>query len=114
MFQPFNQEAPALGNQYDEDRVLRSYLRRALPPEVMAAIEPALRELGELSGGELYQMQLADRLNEPTLTQWDAWGNRVDQIEITPLWQQAERLAASVNGVKSVSNEIKIVRQPAK
>jgi acyl-CoA dehydrogenase len=93
-YQPFNQEAPALGNQYDEDRVLRSYLRRALPPAVLAAIEPALREMGELSGGELYQMQLADRLNEPTLTQWDAWGNRVDQIEITPLWRRAERLAA--------------------
>lgn len=93
-FQPFNQQAPALGNQYDEDRVLRSYLRRALPSAVLAAIEPALREMGELSGGELYQMQLADRLNEPTLTQWDAWGNRVDQIEITPLWRRAERLAA--------------------
>lgn len=93
-YQPFNQAPPALGNQYDEDRVLRSYLRRALPSDVLAAIEPALRELGELSGGELYQMQLADRLNEPTLTQWDAWGNRVDQIEITPLWRRAERLAA--------------------
>lgn len=28
--------------------------------------------------------------------------------------EQAERLAASVDGVKSVRNEIKIVRQPAK
>ncbi len=30
-FEPFNQPAPALGNQYHDDRVLRSYLRRALP-----------------------------------------------------------------------------------
>ena len=36
-------------------------------------------------------MQLADRLNEPRLTQWDAWGNRIDQIELTPLWRRAER-----------------------
>ncbi len=92
--QPFNQPPPTLGNQYDEDRVLRSYLRRVLPPEAMVGIEPALRELGDLAGVQLYQMQLADRLNEPVLTQWDAWGNRIDHIEVTPLWKEAEKLAA--------------------
>ena len=90
----FNQEAPALGNQYVEDRVLRSYLRRALPAEVLAAVEPDLHAMGALAGGELYAMQLADRLNEPRLTQWDAWGERIDQIELTPLWREAKRLAA--------------------
>ncbi len=92
--QPFNQPPPQLGNQYDDDRVLRSYLRRYLPVEVLTAVEPALREMGALSGGELYALQLADRLNEPFLTQWDAWGDRIDRIDITPLWQRAERLAA--------------------
>jgi acyl-CoA dehydrogenase len=92
--QPFNQPPPALGNQYDDDRVLRSYLRRALPEDVRREIEPSLSELGRLAGGELYQLQLADRLAEPTLTQWDAWGKRVDRIEVTPLWRRAERLAA--------------------
>jgi acyl-CoA dehydrogenase len=94
MTQPFNQAPPALGNQYDEDRVLRSYLRRVLPEAVHRAIEPSLVELGRLAGGELYALQVADRLNEPTLTQWDAWGQRVDRIEITRLWRRAERLAA--------------------
>ena len=93
-FQPFNQPAPRLGNQYDTDRVLRSYLRRKLPPDALAAVEPALREMGELAGAELYDLQLADRLNEPVLTQWDAWGERIDRIEVTPLWQRAEQLAA--------------------
>ena len=50
--------------------------------------------MGELAGGQLYALQLADRLNEPVLTQWDAWGNRVDRIEVTPLWRAAEQLAA--------------------
>src|SRR5262245_17925920 len=94
MIQSFNQPAPTLGNQYDDDRVLRSYLRRALPEDMLRAVEPSLVELGRLAGGELYQLQLADRLNEPTLTQWDAWGQRVDRIEVTPLWRRAERLAA--------------------
>lgn len=94
LFQPFNQPAPRLGNQYDTDRVLRAYLKRRLPPEMLTAVEPALREMGELAGGELYDLQLADRLNEPALTQWDAWGERIDRIDVTPLWRRAERLAA--------------------
>ena len=82
MIEPFNQPPPQLGNQYDDDRVLRSYLRRALPPALLAAVEPQLKEMGELAGGELYQLQMADRLNEPVLTQWDPWGNRIDQIAL--------------------------------
>ena len=91
---PFNQPAPQLGNQYSDDRVLRSYLARVLPAGMLAAIEPELIELGELAGGELYGLQIADRLNEPVHTPWDAWGNRVDHIEVSPLWKNAERLAA--------------------
>ena len=91
---PFNQPAPQLDNQYTSDRVLRSYLARVLPAGMLAAIEPELIELGELAGGELYGLQIADRLNEPVHTPWDAWGNRVDHIEVSPLWKKAERLAA--------------------
>src|SRR5215213_6636323 len=91
---PFEQTPPNLGNQYEDDRVLRSYLARVLPSEMLKEIEPSLSEMGEMAGGSLYRMQLADRLNEPVLTQWDAWGNRIDHIELTPLWQVAERLAA--------------------
>lgn len=90
----FAQAAPALGNQYTGDRALRSCLSRALPAEVLSAIEPGLTAMGELAGGELYQLQLADRRNEPVLTQWDAWGNRIDQVDPTSLWRRAERIAA--------------------
>jgi len=90
----FFQDPPALDNQYRSDRVLRSYLARTLPDDVRRAIEPALDEMGELAAGPLYQLQLADRLNEPVLTQWDAWGKRIDRIEVSPLWRRAARIAA--------------------
>jgi alkylation response protein AidB-like acyl-CoA dehydrogenase len=93
---PFTQPPPELTNQYTSDRVLRAYLRRALPAQVLAAVEPELEELGALAGGELYRMQLADRLNEPRHTPWDAWGNRIDLVEVSPLWQRAEKLAAEM------------------
>lgn len=89
----FQQSPPSLGNQYEDDRVLRSYLARVLPVAMLSEIEPSLREMGRLAGGYLYRMQLADRLNEPRLTQWDAWGNRIDHVEVTPLWREAERIA---------------------
>ena len=90
----FIQTPPELGNQYRDDRVLRSYLARTLAADVRADIEASLDVMGGLAGGELYRMQLADRENEPALVQWDAWGNRVDRIEVSPLWREAEHIAA--------------------
>jgi len=89
----FCQTAPQLGNQYDDDRLLRSLIRRRFADRLDEAEEP-LREMGDLSGGELYELQLQDRLNEPRLVQWDAWGKRVDSIELSPLWRKLEPLAA--------------------
>src|SRR5689334_3012479 len=103
---PFEQAPPTLGNQYEDDRVLRSVLARVCPPEMLREIEPSLLEMGRLAGGELYQLQLADRLNEPRLTQWDAWGNRVDQIELTAVWRRAELIAVE-HGVVATAYERK-------
>jgi alkylation response protein AidB-like acyl-CoA dehydrogenase len=94
MSEVFVQAAPQLGNQYRDDAFLRSYLQRKMPATTLSTIAPELDQLGELAGGELYSLQLADRENEPTLVQWDAWGNRVDRIEVTPLWQRAAQIAA--------------------
>ena len=90
----FVQESPRLANTYAGDDLLGTYLEWKLGPELLAAMEPGLLELGELAAGTLCELQRADRLNEPTLTQWDAWGSRIDRIELTPLWREAERLAA--------------------
>jgi acyl-CoA dehydrogenase len=103
---PFVQSPPRLGNQYTADRALRSYLSRALPADVLAEIEPGLSAMGERAGGELYRFQLADRENEPMLTQWSAWGVRVDRIEVSPLWREAERIAAE-QGLVAIAYERK-------
>lgn len=102
----FVQQPPELGNQYTADRALRSYLARALHAGMLAEIEPGLIVMGEFAGGELYRFQLADRKNEPVLTQWDAWGNRVDRIEVSPLWGEAERIAAE-QGLVAIAYERK-------
>jgi hypothetical protein len=42
----FFQEPPRLGNQYDDDRVLRAFLRHHVAEDVLAKVEPGVRSLG--------------------------------------------------------------------
>ncbi|WP_243664786.1 hypothetical protein [Rhodothermus marinus] len=71
----FAQEPPRLDNTYEADSLLRGYLARALPAEVLREIEPELQELGALAGGPLYRLQLEDRTSEPVHIPWSAWVN---------------------------------------
>lgn len=90
----FIQSPPQLGNQFQDDWWLRAWLDAELPAALLQAERPLLDEIGQRAGGEWYALQQADRLNEPRLTQWDPWGERIDRIELTPLWQQAKAWAA--------------------
>lgn len=90
----FTQSAPALANQYLDDRLLRSLLRRVLPNQMLQEIEPDLTDFGERVASEFHQAQLADHAFEPQLTQFDAFGNRIDRISVSPFWQQAGSIAA--------------------
>jgi len=91
--QPFVQPAPRPWNAISDDWLLRSYLARCLPADMQRDVAGDLAELSALATGRLWDLQLADRNNEPTLVHWDAWGNRVDRIELTPLWREAEQIA---------------------
>ena len=84
----FFQDPPRLGNQFDDDAQLASWIARFVPEAT-----GELRALGDLTV-EMYGKQLLDRDNEPELVQWDAWGNRIDRIEVSPLWHEAQVLAA--------------------
>ncbi len=90
----FFQTPPELGNQFTEDPLLLSYLDRVLPEGMRAEIAPQMSALGELMGGDMYRQSLAERADEPKLVTWDAWGTRIDHIELTPLWKRAARIAA--------------------
>ena len=84
----FFQDPPRLGNQFDDDPMLPTWIARHVP-----AVADELRGLGDIAV-TFYGKQLADGLNDPVLTQWDAWGHRVDRIDVSPLWVEAQVLAA--------------------
>ncbi|MDF2691957.1 MAG: putative acyl-CoA dehydrogenase [Labilithrix sp.] len=102
----FYQTPPELGNTYLVDGVLRRYLRNTLSGDVLSRVEAELTDLGELAGGELYREALATYRDEPRLDQWDAWGHRVDHIELTPLWKKAQRITAE-RGIVATAYEKK-------
>ncbi|NCT68410.1 MAG: acyl-CoA dehydrogenase [Rhodanobacteraceae bacterium] len=89
----FIQTAPQLGNQFRDDRVLRAFLDHALPSSVRAAIESDLDALGAHAAQAWHEARERTP-SEPLLTQWDAWGTRIDRIETTPVWQHGAALAA--------------------
>ena len=90
---PFFQEPPRLNNQFDDDPLLPSWIARHVPERHHGEIASELHQLGDLAV-TYYAKQLLDRENEPVLTQWDAWGNRIDRIEVTQLWKEAAKIAA--------------------
>lgn len=90
----FTQSPPELANPYLTDRVLQSVMRRSLPHALFEHFHEEAFELGQIIADELYPQQLAERLIEPRHIPFDAWGRRVDHIELTPLWQRMPALTA--------------------
>jgi acyl-CoA dehydrogenase len=101
---PFVQPAPRPWNACRDDWLLRSFIERKLPPEVARELAPEFVELSALAADPLWDFQLADRKNEPTLTHWDAWGNRIDRVELTPLWREAQGIAVRF-GLTAIPHE---------
>ncbi len=90
----FFQDAPVLANQYRDDPLLRAYLGRALPPDVLRDVEPSLERMGELAAGPLRELALAHRREEPEHVAFDAWGRRVDDVRVNEAWRTYARVAA--------------------
>jgi acyl-CoA dehydrogenase len=90
----FFQHGPTLGNQYDDDVLLRELLARRVPEDVRRAIEPSLVEMGALAAGRLLELSQHARGQEPVLVPFDAWGRRVDEIQVPPAWKEYARVAA--------------------
>src|SRR6202162_1198592 len=91
----FFQEPPRLGNQYDDDALLRAYLRWRLPPKMLADIEPDLHRLGDRAGTDIFALGEAAEASPPRHVPYDAWGRRIDRIETSDAWRELDRISAT-------------------
>ena len=91
----FIQEAPRLGNQYDDDGLLRGYLRWRLPATMLTEIEPGLRRLGDRVATDILALGEQAEASPPRHVPYDAWGRRLDRIETSAAWRELDRISAS-------------------
>jgi acyl-CoA dehydrogenase len=96
----FFQAAPRLRNTYTSDALLRESLDR-LSRELHEGERSQLFGLGELAAGDLFDLIRSDQNDEPQLTHFDAWGLRIDHIELSKLWQRAMPMASEFGLVAS-------------
>jgi alkylation response protein AidB-like acyl-CoA dehydrogenase len=101
----FIQEPPELGNQFEDDVVLKNYLHRQLDDSNYDSESDRLAELGRLAGEDLYELQMSTLDEEASLQRWSPWGDRIDKIQHTRVWQEAESVAREFRLVGSGYDE---------
>ncbi|BFZ04646.1 hypothetical protein BsWGS_07685 [Bradybaena similaris] len=90
----FFQARPVLHNQYLQDSLLVSYLRRHVSTEHWTSISADLEQFGDRVAGEIYNLSLQMEAEQPRLEQIDAWGNRVDQLITSSAWKKMKEISA--------------------
>jgi acyl-CoA dehydrogenase len=84
---PFFQSPPVLPNTWTADVPLQEHLERLLPAELLAGVRDELAPLGEAAAGRLSELAQRAEREEPRHVPFDAWGRRVDRIEVSPAWE---------------------------
>jgi acyl-CoA dehydrogenase len=89
------QDPPRLRDEWEDDLALRRYVERVLPPDVRAEVEPELAAMGHLAATDLkvWSDAMDAREHEPRLRPFDAWGNRIDDVEVSPIWERIGAVA---------------------
>lgn len=90
----FFQNGPELQNQYEADDVLKSYLRRKLPPALFSEVEPDLRRMGARVAGDILLLGNQAEAQPPRHVPYDPWGRRIDHIEVSQAWKELDRVSA--------------------
>jgi alkylation response protein AidB-like acyl-CoA dehydrogenase len=93
---PFLQDPPRPSNRFRTDRTLRQGLERLLEPDVFAEVSPELDELGERARTELRELGERAEANPPRHVAYDAWGRRVDRLEVDPSWTRLVEIAQEI------------------
>jgi alkylation response protein AidB-like acyl-CoA dehydrogenase len=90
----FFQDAPILENQYETDTLLKNYLKKTIPGEILSKIEPDLINFGNRVIDDIMEMSLEAEMYEPELIQYDPWGKRIDKIVTSKGWTDLHRISA--------------------
>ena len=102
----FTQGAPELTNEYTNDVFLQDYLQANLPEDMLTEITPDLERFGHRVVTEVQDYGIICENNPPQLKSYNAWGDRVDDIQVRPEWNELRRVAAE-EGLVAIGYERK-------
>jgi putative acyl-CoA dehydrogenase len=114
----FFQLGPQLENQYESDRVLKSYLKRVLPTEVLESVREDLNRFGKRVVSDVLEMGENAERNQPVHIPFDPWGRRIDEIKVSKSWNELDKVSAEEGlislGYKRKQGEFSRIYQLAK
>ncbi|TBU48066.1 acyl-CoA dehydrogenase NM domain-like protein [Dichomitus squalens] len=87
----FQQPPYLIEHPYLQDPVLPSLLRRILPHEIKKSVDSDLTRLGEVLINDI--RPLAPLVHPATVTQYDEFGRRVDNLHTSEGWRRIEAFA---------------------
>ncbi|MDD4974529.1 MAG: acyl-CoA dehydrogenase family protein [Bacteriovorax sp.] len=90
----FVQTMPILINQFDDDKLLKSFLTIKIPEEYQKEIFANLSAFGQRVIEDISLMAKDAEENPPQLIQFDCWGNRIDDIKTSRGWKDLHRVSA--------------------
>lgn len=105
----YSQDSPHLGNQYEEDEGLKSYLfllANNLPKE----IQEDLSRFGDRVVSELILHHRNCERYPPQFDQYSAWGERIDQIHTHPSWAHMHKVSAEEHLIRLGYTDIEFNR----
>jgi len=101
----FLQDIPRLGNQYLEDNILRSALKRYVPSNILSKIEPDLIRFGDRVLTDLAEWGNESEANPPKFVPLNAWGHRTKQpVVVCNGWKQMQ-VASAEEGLIAIAYE---------
>lgn len=92
--QPFLQQGPRLFHPWREDPWLRALAGHWLPPPVLRRYAERFERLAEVARLQMPELARQAEAQPPKHLPFDAWGRRIDRIEVAPAWQRLHEIAA--------------------
>lgn len=102
----FFQEAPEISNTFKSDPLLSSYLKSKLQAVDQTKIFAHLERCGELASTQWLQWAQQAEQIPPRHVPYDAWGRKIDDIQLSEGWKNIE-MAAAQEGIVAIAYERK-------
>ncbi|MFH4982288.1 hypothetical protein AB6A40_008997 [Gnathostoma spinigerum] len=85
---------PRLSNPWDSDPILARFLRHWMPEQEYKTVKEDLSRFGGRIVQEIDGLGREAERVLPELKQFDAWGNRIDHLIVSPAWIRLKGICA--------------------